>query len=213
MTGEKNNKSFRDLEIAFAGSGEPIRARLYGQGNNIVILSNTASNRQEDWGFLVEAIGGGDFSILIYSYPEGVESRAAVLDSVVEFLESEGRAKGEERIVLIGASAGGVASIQVAANRGDDNIVGIVAISSPLEHDGGRHYTDGDLRMITCPKLIICSEFDDIVEETRNIFAMLEDPRRYTLYPGDAHGADLLAEHGESLALQLEEFIVWAFNR
>lgn len=208
MTGEK----FQNIDIPFEGSEESIEARLYGRGSNIVVISNMDTNDSEEWRPLVEALEALDCAVVTCAYPDN-ESTERALNSVIDFLESEGRAKGGERIVLIGASLGGVASLRVAANRGDDNIVGVAAISAPLEFGGERCYTDGELRMITAPKLIICSEFDDIVEDARNIFATLEDPRQFTLYPGDAHGTALLAEHGDSLALQLTEFTVWTFGR
>ena len=210
---------FQELTIPVAGSAATVSARLYGQGEagkltkNIVILSNTNDNRQEEWDPLVAAMDGEDFALLTYTYPEGASPESA-LAAVIDFVESEGRTQGEERIVLAGASRGGVVSLRVAAGRGDDNnIVGVVAISTPLEFEGERLYSDGDLRMIIAPKLVISSEFEEGVEDARNIFALLEDPRQLTIYPGDAHATDLFLEHGESLAQQLHEFVLWAMRR
>ena len=215
------NIKFQELEIPVAGSVVTVSAKLYGQGEadkpskDILILSNMNTNRQEDWDPLVAAMSGGEleFALLTYTYPEGASPESA-LEAVIDFVESEGRTQGEERIVLAGASRGGAVSLRVAARRGDDNnIVGVVAISTPLEFAGERLYTDGDLRMIIAPKLVISSEFEDYVEDARNIFALLEDLRQLTIYPGDAHGTDLFQEHGESLAQQLREFVLWAMRR
>ena len=216
---------FQELEIPIAGSAVKVSARLYEWGKtdtpskNIMILSNTSTNRQEEWDPLVATMSGErderdeKFAVLTYTYPEGASLESA-LEAVIEFVESEGRTQGEERIVLAGAGRGGAVSLRVAARRGDDNnIVGLVAISTPLEFEGERLYTDGDLRMIIAPKLVISSEFEDGVEDSRNIFALLEDPRQLTIYPGDAHGTDLFLEHGESLTRQLREFALWAMRR
>ena len=213
--------NFQELEIPIAGSAVKVSARLYEWGKtgtpskDIVILSNMDTNRQEDWDPLVAAMSGerDENAVLTYTYPEGASPESA-LEAVIEYVESQGRTQGEERIVLAGASRGGVTSLRVAAGRGDDNnIVGVVAISTPLELEGERLYTDGDLRMIIAPKLVISSEFEDYVEDVRNIFALLEDPRQLTIYPGDAHGTDLFLEHEESLTRQLREFALWAMRR
>lgn len=207
-----NNKLFKSIDIPIPGTNPmaSISARRYGNSRDLVILLNMDTNNPQEWDPLVEAVNTDKYSVLTYSYPDNQAEWERTLGAVLDFVESEEQAEGvkkAERIVLVGASRGGVTSLQVASKRGDERIFAIVAISVPLEYEGTRLYTNTELRMVTVPKLFISTEFDDYVEETRDIFAVVEDPRWLTIYPGDAHGTEIFTEEGESLALELTQFI------
>jgi pimeloyl-ACP methyl ester carboxylesterase len=205
-------KIFEELRIPLAGSARSIEARLWGRGENIVVLSGAESDGHDAWEPLIEAADTDCYAIVTYTCPDGTDA-ARALGEVLDFIESGERPVPADRVILLGASLGGVASLRAASERGDERIVAVVAISVPAERDGERLCSDADLRMITAPKLFITTEFDDIVEETRNVFAVVEDPRHITIYPGGAHGTEIFREHTESLAGQLTEYIEWAFRR
>ena len=212
MTG-KEKKIFEELRIPLAGEEQTIDAKRYGHGENIVVLSNMDTNDPEEWQSLIEAADTESYALVTYTYPAGDANHARALGAVLDFIEDEKRTPPADRVILLGASRGGVVSLQVAARRGDERIVAVVALSAPSEHEGIKFFTDADLRMITVPKLLLNSEFDDWIEDTRNVFATVEDPRHLTVYPGDAHGTELFREHGESLSQQLTEYFEWAFRR
>lgn len=206
-----DNTAFAPMEIPLPGA-RPIQARRYGQGPKVVILSNMDTNDTAEWRPLVEAMAAYDgFAVVTYAYPEDRTRCEEALDAVVDFVEADGPDgdSAARRVVLVGAGRGGVISLRVAAKRGDERIYAVVALSAPMECEGEALVTEGDLRMLTLHKLLIASEFDDCVEGTRNIFALSEDPRQLTIYPGDAHGTALFGEHGDSLLQQLTEYIRW----
>lgn len=186
-----------------------IRSKLYGaDAKHVVVLSNDASNDSGAWDLLIAA-RGSDYAFMTYDYDtKGHESDELL--SVLSWLHDD---HGAERVILLGASLGAAASIKAASSRQCPLIDALIALSPPLTQDGERLYSMADLRMITCPKLLIATEFEDDVDETREIFAELEDPRYTTLYPGDSSGTGIFKEHGDSLVMQLVEYIPWAFAR
>lgn len=206
MTG----KPFQELGIPLQGTNPPrtLRARHFGCGNRIVILSGENADAPTEWTALIDAIDTDTCAVITYAHP-GKADREEALASILNFFERQ----NTDGIVLIGASHGGSAALQVASKHGGDRIAAVVAISPPAFHEGTALFSEANLRMITVPKLFISSEFDDCVEEIRNAFAAAEDPRHLTIYPGDAHGTQILCEERESLTQQLTEYIEWAINR
>lgn len=186
-----------------------IEARLYGADlRHVVLLSNSSSNDAGEWDALIDA-GDGSYAFMTYGYTSDIYGCGDLL-SILSWLPET---HGTERVILLGAEKGAALSIMAAASRQHQVIDALILLSPPLTRNGKRLYSMADLRMITCPKLVIATEFENTADEARQIFAELEDPRYSTLYPGDAVGAGIFAEHGDSLVQQLTEYIPWAFSR
>lgn len=187
-----------------------VSAVMCGGGPHVVVACGEDGARHDAWDALADACVGEGVAFVSYTdMGEGVSS-CEVLDAV---LDSVADKYAPERVVLVGAGLGATSALLSAGTRGDGLIDGVIAIS-PKRRDGEIELiSTGDLRMITCPKLVIASEFEDNVGDARDIFADLEDPRRVTLYPDDRSGTGLFRDHRESLTLELAEFIRWAFSR
>lgn len=181
-----------------------------GPSDRAVVITLPCGDSHLPWAPLVDTLLGMGVGAVVWRMPEDRDldllDRAigAVIDSVIS---------DAERVVLIGASLGGTLSLRAASTRGIGAHDGVVSISSPRTVDGRDWLPLDCARKITCPKLMIASEFDDAVDDVRDIFAMLEDPRQIVIYPGDAHGTGLMADQSESLTQQLAEFVEWAFGR
>lgn len=181
---------------------------LYGSGENVIIFSNMDTNNQSEWKPLIEDIISGGFMILTYNYFQHEEDQSEILEDAISF----SKAYGAKKIVLIGASRGGVASLKVAARSVDnDSIVGVAALSAPIEYEGTEFYSNDELCGIRIPKLLINSESDDGADDTRKMHELFDEPKEVLFFPGNAHGTELLGKGREELAGKLKRFAEVAF--
>ena len=182
---------------------------LYGSSPLAIVLSNMDTNVQSEWDPLVHSLMSDQCMILTYEYLEHLEDQSNTLDDAISFVGG----LGAKKIILIGASRGGVASIKVAARHGkDDRIAGVVALSAPIEYEGTIFYRNDELRGITIPKLLINSENDDGADDTRKMFEIFEGPKELVFYRGSAHGTELFQKERESIIEKLRGFIESVFG-
>ncbi|MBI9088401.1 MAG: hypothetical protein JEZ12_04235 [Desulfobacterium sp.] len=114
---------------------------------------------------------------------------------------------------LLVRAEGGVASLKVATRYSDNRcIVGVVALSAPIEYEGTTFYSNDELRSIKIPKLIINSEFDGGANDTRKMSEILSNPKEVLFYAGDAHGTELFSNEGEAFVTKLKHFIASVFE-
>ena len=115
---------------------------------------------------------------------------------------------GAKKIILVGASRGGVASIKVASRQANnDTIVGIVAISAPIEYEGTVFYNNDELRRIKIPKLLLNSEKDGGAEDNRKMLEIFSEPKELFFYSGDAHGTELFENERKSVTTKINGFM------
>ncbi|WP_012645285.1 alpha/beta hydrolase [Geotalea daltonii] len=160
------------------------------------------TNDQSEWEPAVNALLSDGYQILTYDYPEHIDDQSRTLEDAISFIA----ATGARKIILVGASRGGVASIKVAArNTNSDAIVGVVALSAPIEYEGTIFYNNHELSDIKIPKLLINSENDDGVNDTRKMFELFEGSKELLICPGNAHGTELFHQE-ESIIKKLRNF-------
>ena len=201
----------RKVTIPLTGSyaGRTTEGRLYGGGPRAVILSNMNTNNQDEWQPLLKPLTAKGLMILTYDYPDPQSDQWEVLEDVLAFIRSQ----GAEKIVLIGASRGGVTSMQVLA-RSDttDDVVGAASISAPVEHEGAVFFNSDELKNIAQPKLLINTEGDECALGTRQMYELILDPKEMTFYSGQAHGTEIFAVHCEDLVGKLVNFAEAVLN-
>jgi predicted alpha/beta-hydrolase family hydrolase len=119
------------------------------------------------------------------------------------------RGAGARRLVLIGASLGGITTGKLASVLRAD---AVVILSAPLElAEYGLVVTSQELLAMTMPKLFVASEHDGIVAlaTTRAFYDHAPGPKQWQSYPGDAHGVRIFATtDGEALRQLLLEFVL-----
>ena len=86
-------------------------------------------------------------------------------------------------------------------------IVGVVAISAPIEYEGLVFYSEDELGGIKIPKLLINSENDGGTDDNRKMIDIFGDPKALLLYPGSAHGTELFDHELASVVKKLREFV------
>lgn len=177
---------------------------LYGSGNKSVILSNMNTNNQDEWRPLLGPLFDHGYSVLTYEYPEPQADQWDVLLDVIHFIRNAGAYK----IVLIGASRGGVTSMQVLArSTGLDDIVGVAAISAPVEHEGAVFFSPEDLGRVGIPKLFVNTEHDECAAGTKRMYDLVPAPKEMVFYPGEAHGTEIFGSRwGDGLLRRLVDF-------
>ncbi len=183
---------------------------LYGYSETAIILSNMDTNDQTEWDGVVEGLVADTAMILTYDYPQQQDDQSPILQQAISFV----CAAGAKNVILVGASRGGVASIKVAAHSPvDPRLVGVVALSAPIEYEGKVFYSKEELGRIKIPKLLINSEHDDGASDTREMFQLFEEPKEMLFYPGDAHGTQLFARDQQSITTKLQDFVAVVSGR
>jgi pimeloyl-ACP methyl ester carboxylesterase len=204
---EKTDVRSVDIPVTRSGPVKTTAGRLYGSGPEAVIFSNMDTNDQNEWAPIVNELVPYAHMILTYDYVQLRDDQSGTLEDAIAFVKDI----GAERVILIGASRGGVASVKVAS-RSHDGIIGIAAISAPIEYEGTVFYSSEELGAIKVPKLLINSEHDEGVNGTRRMFEIVHDPKEMLILPGNGHGTEIFADQRELLVNRLKGFIEDLFS-
>jgi dienelactone hydrolase len=201
------------------GGGATLSGKWFGGGpraSTTVVLSNMSDNNPAAWERFAAELATPDVGVLTYSYsysyrggPDFIsaDADAAVRDLNGAVAYARQRAAGS-RLVLVGASLGGMAVAKRAAALHADAVVVIGSPNRRPEFD--LRVTNAEVAAITVPKLFIVSADDSEVppEQSRLLFDAAGEPKRWQSYPGTAHGTQLLTStHAEDVRRLLVEFI------
>ena len=193
--------------------GATVSGELYGSGKTAVIFS-VMGNCKPGWREFAQLTAAQGFMVLTYLWHGCRESGVANEAELQKFVEdaraaiSFVREQGAEKIILAGASLGGLASAKLAV---ESQASGLVVLASPpsipqwvVEVDSADLNTD-------IPKLFITAENDKTVsaDDTRALYDLAAGPKEWQTYPGTAHGTDLFeGESGPELQRRILEFIL-----
>jgi pimeloyl-ACP methyl ester carboxylesterase len=202
-------KPFR-LSLTKANTkNKSVNGKIYGSGHIAIIFSNMDTNDQNEWSPIISEIITDRYMGLTYDYPEHMNDQSEILEEVISFVLN----LGVKKIVLIGASRGGAASIKVSTRHvNNDSIVGIVAISAPIEYEETVFYSSEELRGIKIPKLLLNSEKDGGAGDNRKMHEIFSEPKELLLYSGDAHGTELIDNERESVTTKINDFMKSVLN-
>lgn len=172
--------------------GITIRGHLFGSGETAVVLSHMRPNDQQAWFGFARVLAGQGFAALTYDFrgygeTSGEEDLGLIdrdLAAAVDFL----RARGFQRIFLIGASMGGTASLVVAAR---EEVAGVVAVSAPASFEGLD--AEAVMAQVSEPKLFIASLGDQSAYNSlQGLMAKAREPKESRTFDGNAHGTRIL---------------------
>ncbi len=180
----------------------------HGTGQQIVILGNTDSSYQNDWNHFIPEIVKLGYRVITFDYHGYGDKRTNDLSDVISYMNSD----SIKDIIVIGASRGGVAAIQIASEENQNSgIIGLVIISAPIFYSGQIFYSAEELACINIPKLIINSEYDGWVDDSYRMYSLFADPKEIEIYPGYAHGIDIISQHFETATNRITKFITTHF--
>ena len=193
--------------------GATIGGVLYGSGATAVIFS-VMGNCRQGWDEMAELVGKNGMMALTYRWRGCKESGTVVEAEIRKFVDDlRGaidfmRQQGAEKIILAGASLGGVASAKLAVESGAD---GLIVIASPPEISQWDFAIEPADLNTDIPKLFITAENDAVVTaaETRELFDLAAEPKEWQTYPGTAHGTELFdTESSQELEQRILSFIM-----
>ena len=202
-------------ELQFtATDGTRLGGRWFGSGSTVVVLANMGDNDPGLWESFAPTLAQRGYGVLTFMFrlppkamnikPEWIAATVADLRGAIAYA----RGRGATRIVLIGASLGGMATAKVAGSAG---IAAVVIIASPPDLPD-YHFTveAPEIATLTMPKLFVSSVDDRVVpmERTRSLFDQAPQPKEWQTYPGPAHGVQILAtDQADALRQRLLDFV------
>lgn len=184
-----------------SADGVRLDGRLFGKGAVGVVLSHMLPSDQTSWWDFARQLAGEGYLALTYDFrgycpggdagcSQGPRDIGAIWQDVLGAIE-EIRSQGASRVVLVGASMGGTASL-VAASRPGVDVEAVVTLSAPVSIEG--LVADPDtLTTITAAKLFIAGTGDaQAADAAQQLYATAPQPKRLEIVTSDDHGTDLL---------------------
>ena len=193
--------------------GASITGELYGSGETAVIFS-VMGNCKPGWREFAQLTAAQGLMTLTYLWRGCREPGTVDNNQIKKFVDDlRGaiqfmRDQGAKKIILAGASLGGVASAKLAVESKAD---GLIVVASPSEiPDWGFKVEAADMNT-DIPKLFITAENDSVVasSKSRALFDLAAEPKEWQSYPGTAHGTDLFeTENKEDFQQRILDFIL-----
>ncbi|MBN1428619.1 MAG: alpha/beta hydrolase [Anaerolineae bacterium] len=183
---------------------------LYGQGDVGVILAPSYPNGAEGWAPFAEEIAAQGYRVLTFDFRGQGQSKGersfadapADLDAAIAVV----RENVAERVVLIGAGLGGMASIRAASQN--EGVLGLVVISSPRMIEDFE-ISDQDLSGLKVPSLWLGTR-NDMLHNIEDMYeAAGRADKQFWIYEGSSlHGTYILeGADAPDLKQRLLEFI------
>jgi uncharacterized protein len=183
---------------------------LFGHGKTAVVCSHELHTTKAIWSQsrLVPLLALHGYMVLAYDFRGNGDSAGqadtGVLDVDVRAAIAFVHQQGATKIVLLGSSMGGTATLKVAAH---EQVVAAVTLSAPQEF--GPDVSDAEVKAIKAAKLFVNSQEDDYANDTMHMYAIASQPKEIKLYPGFLHGTAILdSEDGNDLTQRILHFVV-----
>lgn len=218
-TGEQANDSTEDqaneANASEAGSSETeevtfqstadteIEGTVYGSSDCGVVLTPQINLDRESWEEQARRFVENDY--LALAIDEDEDNRPESVLGAARYLTED---RDLQRIVLIGASSGGEASVVANARADTDAVAGVVALSP-----GGGTESAADLQG---QKLFVVAEDDDerFVQTTEELHERAPEPKQLRMYSGSEHGQSLFdGDHQEDLLERILTLVASACDR
>ncbi|HET7236381.1 MAG TPA: alpha/beta hydrolase [Actinomycetota bacterium] len=188
--------------VAFTSrDGVDLEGRVFGQGATAVVLSHMLPADQRSWFGYARRLAEQGYLVLTYDFrgycpggdggcSQGERDVSSTWQDVLGAIDLV-RSRGATRVVLVGASMGGTASLVAAAEEGAD-VEAVVTLSAPRSIEG--LVADGPLlQQISAGKLFVAGVGDaTAAAAAEELYATSPPPKRVEVVPADDHGTDLL---------------------
>jgi pimeloyl-ACP methyl ester carboxylesterase len=203
-------------DVSFrAADGTRLVGHVFGSGRTVVILGHQSQGSLCEWvsyarrlarlgytAFAIDFRGHGRSQVL-GGLPG--ERLASDLDGAAKLM----RKRGKQKVFLVGASMGGIASLVAAANV-KPAVDGVVSVSAPARFMGMN--AAASARRLRVPVLYLAAEGDDnagfdFSDDAREMYgATAAGDKRLQVLPGTQHGVALVAGSARARAL-IEGFL------
>lgn len=186
-----------------------LEGKVYGEGARAVVLAHMFESEQSSWAGFARRLAKEGFQALTFNFRGYGESQGrkdvAIIDrdvkAAVRYLLEKRQA---DRVVLVGASMGGTASI-VAASAIE--VQGVVTVSAPVSFRGLDAASAA--RLVTAPALMVAAQDDqEAASSAEDLYRAVAGPRDLRIVAGRDHGTDLLqGSQGSRVTDLLRSFI------
>jgi pimeloyl-ACP methyl ester carboxylesterase len=201
-----------DKQVAFPGTGGFLTGLLLGTGRTVLVLAPQASADACSWLSWARQQAAAGYRVLALDFAgEGRSQRGTGSTHSGDVLSAVAYARtlGVQRIVLIGASRGGTASL-VAAAAADPPVTAVVSLSAPDTYAGENAAAAAP--RIKAPVLYVSATGESsFAAAAQAMHDATTDPRRrIALVPGRLHGTSLLtitAEGAPEAAKAVTDFL------
>jgi len=200
---ERNADIAASTAVSFRSpDGVKLAGRVFGDGQVGVVLAHMFPADQTSWWAFARVLAPKGFTVLTFDFrgycpggvagcSEGQRDVAAMWQDVlgaVDFMMG----RGLVRVMLVGASMGGTASLLAAAQPGVP-VVAIVALSAPQSFEG-LTADSTVLGNVTAAKLFVAGNSDPTGAATAAQFMYEESPppKQIEIFTSSDHGTDLL---------------------
>lgn len=191
-----------------------LEGRLFGSGTIGVVMAHAFPADQSSWYEFAHELSREGYLVLTFNFRGYGESEGtreiSVLDRDVVAATQYLTDQGAEKVVLIGASMGGTASL-VAASKIE--VSGVATVSAPTGFMG----LDAIQALIDVfePRMYVAATDDPSNAEQAAEALLRADPTaRLKLVGGSAHGTDMLkGRRGEEVRKSIEDFIAEVTSR
>ena len=174
-----------------------LSGKIVGTGTTAIIFSSMDGDSKVDWRDLAPLLASRGYMTLSYDYrglgaSQGFYDRSKItsdLNAAIQVAQKQGATK----VVLMGASLGGLVTLKVAATA---HPLAVVALSAPRDF-GGLDVSDDELRAITAPKFLGVAEKDGgFISSMQAVYDITPEPKELHVYQGNDHGTLLLEAPG-----------------
>jgi uncharacterized protein len=189
--------------VRFTSSdGVRLEGRLFGSGSVGIVLSHMFPADQRSWWDFARILSRRGYTALTYDFrgycpggdagcSGGTKDVAAIWQDVlgaIRFLVSH----GARRVMLVGASMGGTASLVAAAQPGVQVAV-VITLSAPQSFEG-LEATATVLANVTAAKLFIAGNTDPTgaAQSAQTMYDESPQPKRVEIFTSSDHGTALL---------------------
>jgi dienelactone hydrolase len=195
-------------EVVFSSSkGETVIGAVLGTGSVGVVLAHQVQSDLCEWLPYAKTLRDMGRRVLIFDF--GLDRSGDVAGAAKEL-----RAEGVAKLVLVGASIGGTASL-VAASVISPPVDGVASLSGPAAYS----VMDGmaAAQLLRIPVLFMAAQNDqerpyDFPRDARAMYAACPSSHKQLLIvPGNDHGSEMLTGNaGDQARRALEAFIAKA---
>ena len=176
--------SYHAREVVFAVDGRQVVGAEFGSGSVGVVMAHEFMANLCGWVAYAEHLSTLGYRALAFDFGgELVDDVAGAAEQVVH--------DGASRVVLMGASMGGTASL-VAAQTYPAHVVAVASLSGPANYLGIDALAA--VRHLTIPVLFMVAQQDYAFSaDASTLYDACASPHKYLqVYPGNDHGTELL---------------------
>lgn len=183
--------------------GQGLGGLVFGTGRTGIVLSHQAGGDLCQWLPYGKVLAQRGYRVLAFDFPGSGSSTYATaeLDEAVVSAATFLRADGATKVVLIGASMGGTASL-AAAVEVSPPVAGVVSLSGPTTYNQTEAIDAAP--KLAVPVLYVVAEDDDpsFVDSAYELYRLTPagDPRKLVVLPSGGHGVELLNSDPKSPA-------------